>query len=1579
MHGGEDPFDHIHPNLAIILEGEDNTGGPAVQHVTIPSNIGITSTQLFNPHTHDTTGILHIGESPLVGIDPPGSSPRLVTLKDFFDVWRTTGPNPPGVVSDDIRFDETRILDRFADDEHVVRLYVNGVLNNQFEDYHPLDGDQVVITFEHIAAANAPVLAPIDQQTMLVGQTLQVPLDGLDPEGGPVTYTVSSSNAAVTGTITTGNPSLRLNVSGVDLRGDVFTGDLVFQLYQDLAPATVGRIVALANSGFYDGLTFHRVVNEFVAQGGDPNCSDGDDATVCGNGGSGTEFDDEFIRQLTFTGYGQLAMANSGDDTNDSQIFVTDLDLRLETAAEGVGKRPPQSLNFNHTIFGQLVEGFDVLGKIMLTDVIGETPDDPITINSATVFSDTQNGVLRLSAMGSGFPLISTITVTAMDSEGLTAVRSFPVRVINDTINDRPFLGPLTDLETDEDQAITFTVPTTDLEDDSLTIVLRDPDNFANPPPNLTFTIDDTTKQVTLIPAADFSGTINLLIGVRDDTARATPLSNRLNFDTQQITLTVNPVNDAPIATDQLVTTRLDTPRTVMLSGDDGDPDAEQLLSFRIETLPANGTLHDSFGTPLGPGDALLDPTVTYTPNAGFAGTDSFTFVAIDDGGTENGGVDVSAPGTVTIVVATNLEPTADPQSVTAREAVSQAITLTGDDGEPDFEQALSFRVETLPIHGVLRDSSGIALTTVPVTLPSPDLTYLSEAGFIGRDSFTFVVMDDGGTEHGGQDTSEEATVSIRVVSSHDFFVTTTADSGPGSLRQAILDVNAMPGADFILFDIPTTDDGFVTASESSCDADDNGVPDTSPCWWVISLQSPLPTLTDDTTQVLGSTQRQRLNLDTPDPDDGEITRDTNPGTVGSMAYERPEVAIRGNDFDVFRLDVNALDLLLEGLAIYDADDAVTVQGAAATTQQVGTLRDLLIGSLPDGGDPPDADDDPLPDPEGQRNTGFGIAVSSAAALTVTHSFIGRNGKSGIDVNHASAHVTVTECEVFENGWAPAELNNDGISIRGGSTGNVISNNSIYLNSGEAIDLGRDGITVNDPNDLDSGPNNLQNFPVITDARIASGNLTVEGFADPGARIEFYLPDLSAGFAEGRTFLFARTEGAVDDSDPSTGTYGPNINIISGASCSPLSGFCVNVASGVITSNRFRFTVPAGSVVVGRFINAVATVAGNTSEFGSSFFVHAASGLSGVVWFDVNNNGTRELEDTNGNGRLDAGEDTNGNGVLDHEPRGLPGVKVRISGRDSSGNPIVLDPRVAEQETDSSGAYNFMNLTPGTYTVREEQPPVPDGRDRCGSLGGTSGNDQCSAIVLTSAAAATDYNFGELVPTCTGFTQLILFDSPRQRLDCTFVSTATFDPGAILGMAFAGAPAIRDGTTSLVFDPDELPLAKGTATLRTNLAETQLQIQAQRLRELAGTTLDVRLGGETVASLVVSARGKAKLKVTLDRASTGPVELLTREGRVVATAVFPPERPCQRQCDLNRDGIDDRIFQFNASATTLAPGDPVASMLLLIQTGEDEADQVLVTVSLPVAVRSMEQYRQCLAAAHRSAIPSLTLRNCLGV
>ena len=122
-------------------------------------------------------------------------------------------------------------------------------------------------------------------------------------------------------------------------------GEFVIQLYADKAPITVNSFVFLARQGYFDGVTFHRVLEGFMAQGGDP--------TGTGSGGPGYQFVNE-NSDLTFDKAGVVAMANAGPNTNGSQFFIT--------------FGPTPNLNGGYTIFGQVISGMDVVNGITRRD-----------------------------------------------------------------------------------------------------------------------------------------------------------------------------------------------------------------------------------------------------------------------------------------------------------------------------------------------------------------------------------------------------------------------------------------------------------------------------------------------------------------------------------------------------------------------------------------------------------------------------------------------------------------------------------------------------------------------------------------------------------------------------------------------------------------------------------------------------------------------------------------------------------------------------------------------------------------------------------------------------------------------------------------------------------------------------------------------------------------------------------------------------------------------------------------------------------------------------------------------------------
>ena len=123
-------------------------------------------------------------------------------------------------------------------------------------------------------------------------------------------------------------------------------GDMELELYPEYAPKTVNNFVFLAQEGFYDGLVFHRVINDFMIQGGDP--------TGTGSGGPGYKFEDEVAANPLRHETGVISMANAGPNTNGSQFFIT--------------HSPQPHLDGMHTVFGKVVGGQEIVNSIQQGD-----------------------------------------------------------------------------------------------------------------------------------------------------------------------------------------------------------------------------------------------------------------------------------------------------------------------------------------------------------------------------------------------------------------------------------------------------------------------------------------------------------------------------------------------------------------------------------------------------------------------------------------------------------------------------------------------------------------------------------------------------------------------------------------------------------------------------------------------------------------------------------------------------------------------------------------------------------------------------------------------------------------------------------------------------------------------------------------------------------------------------------------------------------------------------------------------------------------------------------------------------------
>jgi streptogramin lyase len=334
----------------------------------------------------------------------------------------------------------------------------------------------------------------------------------------------------------------------------------------------------------------------------------------------------------------------------------------------------------------------------------GSDPEgDPLTFS---VVTQTSNGTL------SGIPPNLTYTpnpdffgsdgFTFTVNDGYSTCQSATFSITVNPVNDKPVAESMS-ISTTEDKSVSFILKATDKEKDVLTykitkFPLYGKAQFLTPP------------QMIYVPNKDYYGTDSFTFAAMDASDES---------ESATVTITVEPVNDQPIANTRTINTQEDTPVKIILTGNDID---NTELTYKRTSDPTHGTLD---GTA---------PELNYTPNPNFFGEDSFKFT-ISDGSLE------SSFATIKIIIdPVNDPPTADFKSATTNEGGVVDIVLTGSDIESD---PLTFKVVTEPAYGFLSGNP-------------PNLKYKPNEGFSGTDSFTFAAND-------GKADSQPEIVSIKV------------------------------------------------------------------------------------------------------------------------------------------------------------------------------------------------------------------------------------------------------------------------------------------------------------------------------------------------------------------------------------------------------------------------------------------------------------------------------------------------------------------------------------------------------------------------------------------------------------------------------------------------------------------------------------------------------------------------------------------------------------------------------------------------------------------------------------------------
>ncbi len=521
-----------------------------------------------------------------------------------------------------------------------------------------------------IPTSSDPTFVEIPDQTVLFRSPLHIPVDTYDPNGGPLTVVVESSNPSIISAELVTNPkSVRVVVDNF--------GEMVFRLFPTEAPRAVARFEELVNDGFYDEMSateriiFHRVIDNFVIQAGDP--------TGTGSGGSSLgPFDDQFNVNLQHNRTGVLSYAKSSDDTNDSQFFIT----------EG----PQRHLDFNHSIFGQLVEGEAVRQAISRTAVSSSRPTNDVVINSMEIFNDNQNGLIRLKSQGTTGS--STITVRVTNATGQTFTRTFVATAAADTTNGSPFLNDITVPAIAPGQTVNIQLTAQDKEGDS---IFYDASRQGSVP--YVFNVNNSTGLLSVTAPQNFTGPFSLAVGVRAASASSTSDL----FDTQTITFNVAGTSSAPTGVDLLAIT------------DSGVSDSDNItnvgnMQFTISGTTAGATVELKVGSQVIGSAQATGATTTITSNVGsLLGAGTYAVVATQ---TISGQTSASSP--VLNVTFDNTPPVAIAASGLPTQA-NVGNELRVDLVHPDEGNGLRYVLENAPAGMTINSQTG-ELVWTPTT-----------------------------------------------------------------------------------------------------------------------------------------------------------------------------------------------------------------------------------------------------------------------------------------------------------------------------------------------------------------------------------------------------------------------------------------------------------------------------------------------------------------------------------------------------------------------------------------------------------------------------------------------------------------------------------------------------------------------------------------------------------------------------------------------------------------------------------------------------------------------------------------------
>lgn len=532
----------------------------------------------------------------------------------------------------------------------------------------------------------SPSLAAIPDASLFQGAVYPIALQGTDSDGDTLSYSITSSNTSALEVITlSSSRSLKITMQGYG--EDNSDGVMVFRLFEDLAPETTSRIIELAEQGFYDGLTFHRVIEDFMIQGGDP--------AGTGSGGTGETFDDEFSTDLQFTRDGILAMANSGNDTNDSQFFITDAATRW--------------LDYEHTIFGFLTSGDDVRKVVQAVANTNGVPDTAPVIKSIEVINDAQSDVRLLKAKSvPGTPI--DVTVTVSDGHGNTDHDSFTVTVYADDGtygNSHPYLDtPISTIEMDANSTTTVQLTASDVEGNAANFIAE----IKPSSPSITATAD-ANGLVTITAKNGVAGAYGIYFQAYDNLAS----------DTESEPLWINPAAPSEVT--------LLNPSSSGATVTNRDNSTSKKLQFQVDGL-LSGTTVVIYADGVAIGSAVAAGTsVTVTTDGSHQlsnGSHTITAVQIledqtppAEAGNYNGGArDLTSDYSEALAITVDLS---DPSDTTPPTFTSTPVKGAGfgalyeyDADTDEDSRGVTFRVVSGPDGLTIDAKTGVVTWTAP-------------------------------------------------------------------------------------------------------------------------------------------------------------------------------------------------------------------------------------------------------------------------------------------------------------------------------------------------------------------------------------------------------------------------------------------------------------------------------------------------------------------------------------------------------------------------------------------------------------------------------------------------------------------------------------------------------------------------------------------------------------------------------------------------------------------------------------------------------------------------------------------------